>query len=405
MLKQPVRPHPARLFFATPFSLLCALFFFILAPTFAHADDAPSPDTLVFANGDSLKGKLVSATGASVVFHSDMAGDLTIDWAKIKTIDAMEKFAVIKNGVKLSRKTPEGDVAQGTVAVSDKNIQVQTPSGTTTISTSDTQAIVPDADFQKTLYHEPGFFHGYTGALSLGAAVVSSTQNARNFNGALTLVRTVPNAAWVSPRNKTTLDASLIYGLQTQNANPALNIPYSSVKTDIIHGDLERDEYLSTRFYYLGYASADHNYSQGLAVQYVFGGGFGYTVLKDPKQELDVKTDLHYEKQQYVPSANTADNNLIGMDFAEMYTRKLPKGLGLTETGVITPSFNSPSAPTGKPSLGYPYSAAFTSLFTFPAYKNFAFNAGITDNYISNPAPGFNANSFQFTGGITYSFK
>lgn len=368
----------------------CAAF---LNPAAARADDKPGPDTLVFTNGDTLRGKLVSGNGTGVTFNSDMAGSLTIPWAKINTLNSSSKFAVIKNGEKVSKKTPSAEVPQGTLAVSDKNVNVETPTGTTTVSTSNTSAIVDDAEFQKTVYHDPGFFKGYTGAFTLGAALVESTQTANTFNGALNLSRIVPNAAWISPRNKTTLDASAIYGVQKQNAT--LTTPFSSVKTDIIHGDLERDQYLSTRFYYLGYASADHNYSQGLALQDIFGGGFGYTVLKSAKQEFDVKTDVHYEQQQFVPGAGTPSLNLIGMDFSETYMRKLPKGLGMTETGVITPSFNE----------GDPYSAAFTSIFTFPVYKHLSFNAGIIDNYISNPAPTFNANSFQFTAGVTYAFK
>ena len=389
--RTPSEPLPcAKCFklFAVAFAFLTLL----ACPLYVRAADAAGQDTLVFQNGDTLKGKLVSATGSDVTFHSDMAGDLTIPWDKIKTIDAAEKFAVIKNGVKLSKKTPEADVAQGSVAVADKNIQVQTPSGSSTIPVAETQAVVADDDFQKTLYHEPGLTHGFTGGLTLGAALVESTQNARTFNGALTLVRTVPNAAWVSPRNKTILDANAIYGSTKQSATSAQAA--SSVKTDILHGDLERDQYISSRFYYLGYISADHDYSQGLAVQQIYGGGFGATVLKDKIQELDVKTDLHYEQQSFIPTG-TANKNLIGMDFAETYMRKLPKGLALNETGVVTPAFNQPSA----------FSADFTANLVFPVYKNIGFNAGFVDNYLNDPPPTFNSNSFQFTAGLAYTFK
>lgn len=403
-------PAPSRSRGLTSLLCLSLLGFGLLStPRTARAADTAAPDTLVFANGDSIKGKLVSATNAGVTFHSDMAGDLTITWDKVKTIDAMEKFAIIKQGQNVSRKTPRADVPEGTVAVSDKNVKVTTPSGTTTISTSDTQAIVDAPTFEKTVYHEPGFTKGYTGAFTLGISEVQSTQTANTFSGALTLVRTVPNAAWISPRNKTILNASAIYGLQTQKANPTLGTSYSSVKTDIIHGDLERDEYLSTRFYYLGYASADHNYAQGLALQDIFGGGFGYTVLKDKIQELDVKTDLHYEQQQFTPAVapavSTPNNNLIGMDFAEMYMRKLPHGLTLNETGVVTPSFNSATTSAAMPNPGHPFSADFTGALIFPVYKNLGFNTGVIDNYLSNPAPGFNNNSFQFNIGATYTFK
>jgi hypothetical protein len=393
MLKHPASPSPERLPLALRMLALFCAALFLTSPAVRAADPAPSPDTLVFTNGDTLKGKLVSANGAGVTFTSDMAGSLTIPWAKINTLNSSSKFAVIKNGQKITRKTNPADVPQGAIAVSNANVNVETPSGTTTISTSTTEAVVDAADFHKTVYTEPGILHGYAGSFTLGIAAVESTQTANTFNGALTLVRTVPNAAWISPRNKTTFDATAIYGLQKQNAT--LTTPYSSVKTDIIHGDLERDQYLSPKFYYLGYASADHNYSQGLALQDIFGGGVGYTVLKTPKQEFDIKTDVHYEQQQFVPGAGTPSLNLIGMDFLETYMRKLPHGLGFTETGDITPSFNE----------GDPYSADFTGIVTFPVYKRLAFNAGIVDDYISNPAPTFNANSFQFTAGATYTFK
>ncbi len=371
--------------------LLCILFTVVCPPV--HADDnKPGTDTLVFANGDTLKGTMVSADDSGVTFTSDMAGALTIGWDKIKTIDAMEKFAVIRNGVRLNRKTPEGSVPQGTIAIANKSIQVQTPSGTSTIATSDTQAIVLDDDFQKTLYHEPPFTHGYTGGLTLGAALVESTQNARTFNGALTLVRTVPNATWVAARNKTTLDANAIYGSTKQTATTTQAA--SSVKTDILHGDFERDQYITPRFYYLGYISADHDYSQGLAVQQIYGGGFGFTVIKNKVQELDVKADLHYEQQSFIPTG-TPNKNLIGMDFAETYMRKLPRGIVLNETGVVTPAFNQPSA----------FSADFTANVLFPVYRNFGFTAGFVDNYLNDPPPTFNQNSFQFTAGLTYAFK
>ncbi len=392
-------------FFAV--AIACSALF--VNPCALLAADTAGPDTLVFTNGDSLKGKLVSATNSGIIFNSDAAGSLTVSWDKVKTVDSKGKFAVLKTSQKVTRKTPATEIPQGTVAISNKNVNVTTPSGTTTISTSNTQAIIDAAAFQKTVYVEPGILHGYTGNFTLGIAEVESTQSSNTFNGALTLVRTVPNAAWIAPRNKTTLDASAIYGIQKQQANPALNIAFSSVKTDIIHGDFERDEYIKPRFYYLGYASTDHNYSEGLSLQYIFGGGFGYTVIKNAKQELDVKTDLHYEQQQFITAADSTtgstNNNLIGMDFAETYMRKLHKTITLNETGVITPSFNNATATATVPNPGNPFSAAFTAGLIFPVYKNLGFNTGVIENYITDPAPGFNDNTFQFTLGATYTFK
>ena len=88
-----------------------------------------------------------------------------------------------------------------------------------------------------------------------------------------------------------------------------------------------------------------------------------------------------------------------------MYMRKLPHGLALNETGVVTPAFNSASTSAAYPDPGRPFSADFTAALIFPVYKNLGFNTGVIDNYLTNPAPGFDNNSFQFTIGATYTFK
>ena len=80
----------------------------------------PAPDVLILTNGDQLTGKLLSEADGTLTFHSDMAGDLTFTWDKMKSIRTSQKFAVIEQGQRISRKTSDSDVAQGTVAIQDK---------------------------------------------------------------------------------------------------------------------------------------------------------------------------------------------------------------------------------------------------------------------------------------------
>jgi len=47
---------------------------------------APPPDVIVFTNGDQLTGKLLREANGSVTFHSDIAGDVTVKWDKIKSL-------------------------------------------------------------------------------------------------------------------------------------------------------------------------------------------------------------------------------------------------------------------------------------------------------------------------------
>jgi hypothetical protein len=358
---------------------------------------APAPDVIFFTNGDQLTGKLLREIGGSVTFHSDIAGDVIVSWDKIKSIRSSQKFAVIQQGQHVTRKTPDADVAQGSVQVQDDQVQVTTGTGGATkeIPVKNAQYMIDEDTYGKEVRRNPGFGYGWTGAMTAGATLIQATQNSRSFTGAATLVRTIPTVTWLDPRTRTTLDFNGAYGSITQPGTVG-------TKTNIIQGDAEHDWYFSPRFYFLADAAWDHDYSQGLSLQQSYGGGMGYTVIKSPKQQLDVKFDIHYEKQQYFitpgivpPPPLTPSKNLVGADFGDTYKLKLPHGLVFNQTAVITPSFNITNA----------YSALATAGLLFPTYKRLGFTVGTLDNYLNDPAAGSKKNSFQFTAGITYTLK
>jgi hypothetical protein len=365
-------------------------------PTFAaDPPKAPGTDVIVFTNGDQLTGKLLHSSGDTVLFNSDIAGDIKVDWAKIKELRSTQQFAVIEKGKKVSAKKPDTDVPQGTITATGSDIKVQSASAPAqTIAVKNTDFIVDEATFQKELHGKPSFFHGWDGSIAAGAALVEATQNSQNFNVGLALIRVVPNVDWLSPRNRTTANFTDIYGKVHQPGIP-------DTKTSIYHADAERDEYFSPRFYALANVSFDHNYSQGLDLQQIYGAGFGYTVIKQKLQELDAKADIHYEHQSF-----TADpfaipvlpaqpsTNLVGSTFGEAYWRKLPAGLLFNEVGTVNISYNDTNA----------WSSNVAAGLVFPVYKRFSFNLGVVDSYLNNPPSGFKSNSFQFTAGLGYTF-
>ncbi len=80
-----------------------------LAVAQAPTPAAPMPDILIFTNGDQLTGKLVSAAGGNIVFASDMAGQLTIPFSKIKELrsgSSPAQFALLKKGVPVNAAHP-----------------------------------------------------------------------------------------------------------------------------------------------------------------------------------------------------------------------------------------------------------------------------------------------------------
>ena len=105
---------PLRLSFITVF-LCCA--YQLTAQTTSPAGKT-DPDVLVFTDGEKLIGHLEKSIGNSVTFKSDMAGEITVDWSKVKELHSTQKFAVVKKDTKLEWRK-QMNIPQGTIAVAD----------------------------------------------------------------------------------------------------------------------------------------------------------------------------------------------------------------------------------------------------------------------------------------------
>lgn len=373
----------------------CLLFFCSLAAS-ARAQDKPAgQDVLIFSNGDQLTGKLVQASGGKVTFKSEMAGEINVEWDKIKELRAAGKYAVLEKGFKQkkSRALNPAKIAQGTVEMKDQTISVQAGTAApVTVSTKDADYVLDNATYEKDLSGREGYWAEWTGTLTAGATLVKATQSSETFTTAINLVRNIPNVSWLDPRGRSIIDFTETFGRVTQ---PGVN----SVKTSIYHADAERDFYTSPKIYALINISYDHNFSQGLDLQQIYGGGFGITAVKDKDQQMDVKAQLQYETQSYeaVPPATMStvpDSQLFGATLAEAYTRKF-KTLTINEQLQLVPAFN----------VLADYSANAEAGILFPLYKRLSFTANAADSFLNDPAPGAAKNSFQFITGVAYKLR
>jgi hypothetical protein len=372
------------------------------APAPAKPAEAKPTDVLTFANGDRLTGKLQSVTAGNVVFNSDMAGTLTISIDKIKELRSGAEFALLRKGDQVGKT----HVPEGSVEVANGNLTL-TPAADqppAVVPAKDVNYLIDRASFDQQANHQAGFLAGWGGTLTGGANIERSTTTGTTLFAGLSLVRAIPTVPWMLPRNRTTIDVNESYGkLSTPvippATPPATPIPPSVVLTSIFHADAERDEYFSPRLYALADVSFDHNYGQGLQLQQVYGGGIGYTALKNDKQELDLKADVHYERQQYITTAvngavvnSTPSQDLIGSTFFESYHRTLPRKMIFTETLDVLPAWNEAKA----------YSANLNAALALPVFKRLSATVSVADNFLNDPAEFYKKNSFQFITGVTY---
>ena len=59
-----------------------------------------------------------------MVFHSDMTGDVNVDWKKVKSLHTGGKFAVITSGEKLRVGKPAPQIPVGTLSASNDEVSV-----------------------------------------------------------------------------------------------------------------------------------------------------------------------------------------------------------------------------------------------------------------------------------------
>jgi hypothetical protein len=374
-----------------------ALFFFAALgyPLHAAVQPGSAPDVLVLSNGDTLHGKLVDEVGGIVTFHTDALGDVKVKWSDIHELHAHGDYAVLNSTVKLHGKEGARKVPVGPVDVAGQAVTVHVPSGVAPgpVPISHAAYIIDKQTFNRQAFREPSFLEGWNGAAAAGITIVRATQSQSTASGSVGLVRAAPGVAWLPSRNRTLADFSGSYGKITEPGT-------ATIKTAIYHLDAERDEYFSPRFFALGQVAFDHNFSQGLALQSLYGGGIGWTAIKDPRQELDLKASIQYESQQFLatpPLPASPSLNLISSTFAGSYAGKW-RLFAFGQQVAFIPAWNSQHA----------YSANESNTLTFPTYKNLGFSLGTLDSYLNDPPvtiPPAKRNSFQFTMGLVYAIK
>lgn len=344
-------------------------------------------DVMVLVDGERLVGKFVRSNGASATFKSDIVGEVTVDWTKVRELQSSQSFAVVPKNVEINRKTDLSKIPEGSIAVADQKITVTPAAGAPqTVPVGDASHVIETTTFDNAVKHNPNFFSDWGGTVTAGASLVEATQTSRAFNAAINLVRTIPDEDWLQRRNRTILDFTTSYGTLKQPGSPV-------VKTDIYHADAERDEYFSSAVYGFGQAEFDHSFSQGLDLQQTYGGGIGWSVIKRANEGLDLKAGVTYIRQSFAISS--ANKNLVASTFEEDFERGLRRGIKFTEQLTILPAWNDSNALT----------ATGNAALTMPVYKRMNFTLGTTDAYLHDPPPGFKKNSFQATMGLTYSLR
>jgi hypothetical protein len=362
----------------------------VLSPALAPAQDittatTPGPDTLIFVDGEKLIGHLLRSTGNTVVFHSDMAGDVTVDWSKIKELQSNQKFAVVEKGTKLHTNENDAKIPQGTVSLEDGSLRVQPNGGAAPMILPLTQTadVIDETTFERVVLSRPTWYQNWKGTATVGVSIVNATQVSQSYTSAINFARDIPGESWMDPESRTSLLFTSSYGELKQPDTP-------TVKTSIFHAQAERDRYFTRRMFVFAAANFDHDYSQGLDLQQTYSSGVGWSAIKTDFEQLDLRAAIGYEDQKFFLA--TQNQHLFSGVFSEAYNRKFRNKIVLHQDFSTTPAWSNLNAVSATGDLS----------LTIPVMKRLNFTFGVADTYLNNPSPGFRKNSFQFTSGISY---
>jgi len=345
-------------------------------------------DQVVLKNGDRLTGKIVSGDGKTLLLKSEFAGDVTIQWDAITNIESSDNINItLKDGTRLT----------GKVTTQNGKFVVASAPAAATAPVAAKEAIVAvrnDAeqhsfDVQTERTAHPKFQYFWSGTLDTGLALTRGNSETANFTLAAKAIRE-------TPRDKLTVYGDYIFA----NNN---SVPPTVTTANALDAGLRGDLNFRQHLFVFAFADFQTNQLQHLDLRSVFGGGFGYHLIKTANTTFDLFGGISYDRDSFgaynltnptpppvlllVPSSvqNSAEAVL-----GEEFDAKLSKRSALTERFSFYPNFSH----TGD------FRFQLDSTLSTQISKWLSWHTTLSDRYISYPPAGLKANDLLLSTGL-----
>jgi putative salt-induced outer membrane protein YdiY len=327
-------------------------------------------DQVTLKNGDRVTGKIEKKDGAALTFKSDVFGEVTIPWQNVAQVVSDEPLTVV---------LPDGKSVLGKVATTENKLEVTTQTTKESVAIAEVGAI-RNADEQKA--HErlehPGLLNLWTGYADLGVSFARGNADTTN-------ITTAMNATRETRTDKTSLYFNQIYA--TGKAADG-----SSAKTaQAVRGGWAYNRNLSKRLFLNLFNDYEYDLFQSLDLRFVFGGGLGYSFIKNDQTQLDLLGGADYNHEKF---STPLTRNSAELYWGDNLLHKFSKTTALTQSFRM---FNNMSE-LGEYRLNFDLGAVTT------LKKWLSWQLTVSDRYLSNPIFGHKQNDVLFTTGIRVTF-
>ncbi len=332
-------------------------------------------DQIVLKNGDRLTGKIIKKDGDKIIIKTESAGTVTILWAAVESVVADEP---------LNLELADGQLIKGTVATSDEaGIEVVTKDAGTVAVEKDSIRVVRNEDEQTAYEAErerlqnPGFTDLWTGSADIGFSLTSGNSKTRALRVGARAMR------------ETTADRISVYANAIQASNSTSGTSVTTAEAVWFGG--RYDVNLNEKTFVFGTADFEYDKPQQLDFRTVFGGGFGYRMIRNERTKLDLFGGAAFNREYF---SNGTRRNSAEALLGEELKYKLTSSTSLEQRLVVYPNISRAGT----------FRSTFDASLVTQLSEWLGWQVTVGNRYNSDPIAGAKSNDFLFSTGIRATF-
>lgn len=329
-------------------------------------------------NGDRLSGSFQRLLDGNVIFKTDNLGTLTIPVAQIAGFTSQTPAMVIFKS---------GKTAGGVFSLTESGAwQLQSTTGTTTLEAANVSAVYPAAVYNKenpNARHMP--WEDWKGQGALGYVLQQSSQHSKSLSINFTSSRVEPTLPGIPTRRATNFSFNMAFATVTQSGvTTKANTLTSVLRQDFFFGgDSSNYVFLQGQW--------DHIQPQELTLRQTYGGGLGRNLIHHPHFTFGIQGGLTYVRTSFATGELRNEMEALA---GEKINATVFKHLSINHEFDLYPSLTS----TGD------YRFNSVTALNAPISNRLSFNISLTDQYLSRPIPGTQANVLILSTGLGVNF-
>jgi len=359
---------------------------FLCLPVFLFFASAVLADQVTLKNGDRLTGQITVGDGKTLLLKAEFVGDVTIPWDAITAIASSDILHLtLKDGRRLSGKITTED---------GKFVVAGAPEATPPAAKDTIVAVRNDAEQRafdvaaEKLAH-PKFIYFWGGVFDTGLALTRGNSSTASYTLSAKAIRE-------TARDKLTFYSTYVYASDN-------TVTPSRTTANAIRAGVRGDLNISRRVFVFAFADYETNELQNLDLRQVYGGGFGYHIIKTDRNIFDAFGGFSYDRDvfssyfitnptpppplTFVPAITQNSAEAV---VGEEFDSHLSKRSTFTERFSLFPNLSH----TGE------YRFQFDSTLAMQLKDWLNWQVTFSDRYISYPPPGLKGNDLLLSTGL-----